>query len=96
MPHSKVVWWSPEFCDIIPATGGKEHGMLRFIEKYGLKAEDSIAFGDGNNDVEMLRYAGIGVALGNGSDDVKAAGDYVTSDIDEDGVFKALQHLGIL
>ena len=70
--------------------------MLKFIEKYDLKTENSIAFGDGNNDREMLQYAGIGVALNNGSEGIKAAADYVTSDIDDDGIFKALQHLGIL
>ena len=44
----------------------------------------------------MLSYAGIGVALGNAEDEVKAAADYVTADIDEDGVWKALEHLQII
>ena len=40
----------------------------------------------------MLKYAGLGVALGNAGEEVKAAADYVTADIDEDGVWKALEH----
>ena len=55
-----------------------------------------MAFGDGGNDVSMLRYAGIGVAMGNANDDVKAHADYVTTSIDEDGVANALKHFGLI
>jgi hydroxymethylpyrimidine pyrophosphatase-like HAD family hydrolase len=44
----------------------------------------------------MLRHAGIGIAMGNANDDVKAAADYVTDNVDEDGIFKALKHFGII
>jgi hydroxymethylpyrimidine pyrophosphatase-like HAD family hydrolase len=44
----------------------------------------------------MLKYAGIGVALGNAGDQVKMSADYVTADIDDDGVWKALQHFQII
>ena len=44
----------------------------------------------------MLEYAGIGVAMGNACDDAKAAADYVTADIDQDGIAKALRHFGLV
>ena len=55
-----------------------------------------MAFGDAENDMDMLRYAGIGVAMGNADFQVKNASDYVTADADEDGIERALQKFGIL
>ena len=53
-------------------------------------------FGDGGNDIDMLRYAGVGVAMGNATDDVKQVADYVTADVDADGVARALEHFGVI
>ena len=50
-----------------------------------------MAFGDGGNDVGMLAHVGLGVAMGNASDAVKQYADYVTADVDEDGVARALE-----
>ncbi len=55
-----------------------------------------MAFGDGGNDIAMLKHAGIGVAMGNSNDTVKAAADYVTDTVDNDGVIKALKHFGLV
>ena len=55
-----------------------------------------MAFGDGGNDIEMLRHVAIGIAMGNAGDDVKAAADYVTDDIDDNGVANALRHFGVI
>ena len=57
---------------------------------------DAIAFGVGGNDVAMVHFVGLGVAMGNACDAAKAAADYVTADIDKDGIAKALQHFGLL
>lgn len=54
------------------------------------------AFGDGGNDISMLRHAAIGIAMGQAKEDVKAAADYVTAPIDEDGISKAMKHFGII
>ena len=70
--------------------------MERYCQLQGWKPEEIIAFGDSENDLEMLRFAGIGVALGNAEPEVKAAADYVTDDIDCDGVAKALQHYNLI
>ncbi len=55
-----------------------------------------MAFGDGENDLTMLRHAGIGVAMGSASDFVKSQADYTTGTVDEDGVFSALRHFELL
>ena len=55
-----------------------------------------MAFGDGGNDISMLRHAGIGVAMGNAKEDVQAAANYVTNSVDEDGIANALKHFGII
>ena len=55
-----------------------------------------MAFGDGENDMAMLRFAGIGVAMGNGSDLLKRKADYVTASVDDDGIEKALLHFGLI
>ncbi len=88
--------WNFGGLDIIAPGGGKVTGIKEYLERSGLKREEVIAFGDGENDIGMLRFAGIGVAMGNGEPDVKEAADYVTSDIDEDGIAKALRHFGLI
>ena len=61
----------------------------------GVAIEDTFAFGDGINDLSMIQAAGHGVAMGNAVDEVKAAAEYVTTDIDEDGVANGLAHYGL-
>ena len=55
-----------------------------------------MAFGDGGNDIPMLKYAGIGVAMGNAREEVQAAADYVTASVDEEGIVLALETFGLL
>ena len=54
-----------------------------------------MAFGDGDNDIEMLKYVQIGVAMGNAGCEVKADADYITDSVDNDGIMKALISLNI-
>ena len=93
-PGLKSARWSDAFADMIPENGGKPNGMKIMLERYGLEQKDSMAFGDGGNDITMLEY--IGVAMGNGRDDVKAAADYVTADCEDEGIIKALEHFHLL
>ena len=88
--------WEDDFCDILPEGDGKPNGLAHTLAHLGLTREQSIAFGDGGNDVTMLEYAGIGVAMGNACDAAKAAADYVTDDITADGLAKALAHFGLI
>ena len=81
----------------IPTKGDtKQKGIDEIIRYFDIKLEDTMAFGDGGNDISMLRHAAIGVAMGQAKEDVKAAADYVTAPIDEDGISKAMKHFGII
>lgn len=88
--------WHYGGVDIIAGGGGKMAGIKRYLEITGIKREEIIAFGDAENDLDMIRYAGIGVAMGNGSEAVKAVADFVTADIDDDGIEKALKHYDLI
>lgn len=74
----------------------KATGIQRLLDYLHMDREDSIAIGDGPNDVEMLSYAGIGVAMGNAMEGIKQYADMVTDDIDKDGIYKAFEKLGLL
>lgn len=95
-PNTTGVRWHPDFTDLIPAAGGKPRGMKRFMERHGWTRGQVMAFGDGGNDETMLAFAGIGVAMGNATEGPKHAADYVTDDVDHDGVLNALRHFGVL
>ena len=88
--------WHPYFLDIVPEGLSKAYGASRILERIGVKREECMAFGDGGNDIPIIEYAGTGVAMGNATDDVKAAADYVTDTVDEDGIATALRHFGVL
>jgi Cof subfamily protein (haloacid dehalogenase superfamily) len=91
-----ITRWHYGGYDVIAPGGGKIKGIADLLAQKDLEREEIIAFGDGENDVEMLQFAGIGVALGNACDQAKQAADYVTADIDDDGIAKALKHLGLI
>lgn len=78
--------WSENFADVFPLGGGKEIGMRAINEHLGIAPEQTMAFGDGENDVGMLKYAGVGVAMGNASDAVKAQANYVAPSVDDGGI----------
>ena len=91
-----ITSWHSTGIDIIPKGGGKSMGIQQYLDKNGLDRSEVMAFGDGENDIEMLKYVGIGVAMGNAKDTVKAAADYVTDSVDECGIEKALRHFGLI
>lgn len=82
--------------EISPGNVNKGTSLLNTIKKYNYDIKDTCAFGDSGNDIEMLQYADLGIALKNGSDSCKQAADYVTDDIDEDGIYNALVHFNII
>lgn len=96
LPECKITRWSPFGVDIISKSGGKVAGIKKMLEIHEIRREEVIAFGDGENDIEMLEFAGTGVAMGNAEAEVKKIADYVTADIDDDGIWKALKHFEIL
>ena len=84
------------FCDIVNEGLSKSLGAAKILESLGIKREECMAFGDGGNDIPIIEYAGVGVAMGNATTDVKAAADYVTLSVDEDGIPAALCHFGLV
>ena len=96
IPTCEIGRWYPSFADITAKGDTKQKGIDEIIRYFGIKLEETMAFGDGGNDITMLRHAAIGVAMGQAKEDVKAAADYVTAPIDEDGISKAMKHFGII
>ncbi len=92
----KLTSWSSIATDIIPIDGGKSKGIEKYLEKENIKIEETMAFGDSENDIEMLEYVNIGVAMGNGTRDVKEVADYISDDCDKQGIKKALKHFNII
>ncbi len=74
----------------------KATGIAKFMEIVGAPLSDTIAVGDSGNDYEMIKFASIGVCMGNGADAVKEIADVVTTDIDDDGIYNAFVQLGLI
>lgn len=83
--------WAQGFSDIVPAGNNKGIGISMMAKHFNIPIEQCVAFGDGNNDIEMLQTAGIGIAMDNASDMVKGAADYVTDSCENHGVVSALK-----
>ncbi len=74
----------------------KAHAIDVLLKHLGAKKEDTFAFGDAKVDIPMLEYCGVGVAMGSGGDEIKAMADYVTDDVDKDGLYNAFVHFGLI
>ena len=78
--------------EINVASAHKGRALERFAEHFGWTLANCMSFGDGLNDLSMVKMAGTGVAMANAAPEVLAAADYVTLSNDEDGVAAALRH----
>ena len=74
----------------------KAHAIDQLLNYLGAKREDTIAFGDAKVDIPMLEYCHIAVAMGSGGDEIKAMADYITDDVDQDGLYHAFVHFGLI
>ena len=83
-------------CEIIFKGSGKEDGIRRVCELFDVPLEHTYAVGDGANDIGMLTFASHGICMGNGTAKAKASADYVTADIHDDGLLKAMSHFGLI
>lgn len=77
--------------DILPVNNSKVEGLKFFQDYYGVKREEIMAFGDSYNDLEMLEYAGFGVAMGNATEKIKNIADFVTKTNNFHGVAYAIE-----
>ena len=84
-----------DVCEIVPAGHDKAAGMRLVCSLLGIPMADTVAFGDGANDVDMLLGAGYGVCMGGGDAEALAAADMAAPPVDEGGVEEALRRLGL-
>lgn len=91
-----VTYWAQGAIDIFAKGGGKMNAIRSWIRRLGYTKDQTMAFGDGANDAEMLKFCKIGVAMGNGVEITKASADFITDDVNNDGVYKGLKHFGII
>lgn len=96
LEHCTSGRWHPAFTDITAGGADKGKGLHAMAEYLGLNIDETMAFGDGGNDISIVREAGVGVAMGNAGDNLKAIADYITTSVDEDGVKNALQKYGVI
>ena len=82
--------------DITRKDASKASGVHFIAEKLGVKVEDTFAFGDTAGDLPMLKVCGTGVAMGNSEPGLKEGADYITGNVDENGIFDAFQHFGLI
>lgn len=74
----------------------KATAIERFMEYSGAPIQDTVAIGDSGNDIEMIRLAGVGVAMGNATEEIKYAADFVTTAVDDNGIYNAFLKLGLI
>ena len=96
IPHCASERWHPEFIDTVNKQASKGKALSDIVAYNDLLISETMAFGDGGNDISMLLKAGVGVAMGNANDNVKAMANYVTSSADDDGIYKALKYFEVI
>lgn len=85
------VFSAPFYFELTAKDISKAHALHTVLASSGIKAEEVISFGDSQNDRSIIDYAGIGVAMGNATDEIKGAADHITLSNDEDGIAVALE-----
>mgnify|MGYP001032246164 CR=1 FL=1 len=80
----------------VPKGFSKATGMQAMCRALNISHEDTYAFGDSVNDLEMLKFAAWGIAMGNGTPEAKAAADYVTDSVNENGIYNACRHFSLI
>lgn len=93
---ANITFWHDASVDIVPKEADKAKGIEKIINSLGIKPEETAAFGDSDNDISMLNYCGIGIAMGNGTEETKKAANYITDDIDEDGLYNACKYFNLI
>ena len=82
--------------DVYAKDQTKATGIMHLIEYLGVDKKDTFAFGDGHNDKEMIEFCEVGIAMGNAIEKVKKASNYITDDIDNDGIYKAMKYFKLI
>lgn len=93
---AKIAAWWDRAIDIIPLSGGKGVAINKILDYYQLTKEEAMAFGDGNNDIEMLEAVGRGVAMKNASLELKSIADDICDDVANDGIYSYCKAIGLI
>ena len=96
LPDCNFLRWGTEGVDIAPAGCDKVTGIRSYLDYYHIPITQYMAFGDGGNDRIMLQAAPIGIAMGNAWVETKEVADYITTDVDDNGILNALVHYGLI
>lgn len=91
-----TIVWHEHAADVLPKGGSKAEGIKSVLNVLEIDPSEVVAFGDGLNDIDMLKYVGQGIAMGNAVQEAKEAARDVTADVSEDGIFLGLKKLGLI
>lgn len=98
-PHMNHTWTAritEDLIDLIPNGSGKSSGLREICAYFGIDPSETMAFGDGQNDMDLMHAAGIAVAMENGAANIKAIAHHVTGTPDQAGITQALHHFRLL
>ena len=83
----------PKFCEVAHPDCSKSQALAQVAKRLGIPQSETVAIGDSPNDLDMVEWAGLGIAMSNGAPEVKDAADFVTGSIGEDGVAQAIENI---
>ncbi|MBM7602633.1 HAD superfamily hydrolase (TIGR01484 family) [Metabacillus crassostreae] len=95
-PQLSFKRWHPYVLNVLKEDVSKSLAIVKTLEFFGIDKSEAIAFGDGENDVDMLELVGLGIAMGNGNEKLKNVADFVTKPSNKDGIDYALKKYGII
>lgn len=95
-PHLTFKRWHPYVLNVLQEDVSKSLAIKKTLDYFGIHPSEAIAFGDGENDIDMLDYVGLGIAMGNGSEQLKRVANFVTKQSKEGGIDYALRKLRVI
>lgn len=94
--NANITFWHDGAVDIVPLNVTKASGIKGVLDYYNISQEETIAFGDADNDIDMLKFCKYGVAVGNATKEIKQISDYVTDHIEENGIYNACKYYKLI
>ena len=85
-----------DFCELEPIGHSKATGIKFLLDYFGIQSDNAFVFGDGNNDLEMMKYVKHSICMKNGSEAARQAAEYITDDVLSGGIKKAMMNYGLL
>ncbi|MGE7675746.1 Cof-type HAD-IIB family hydrolase [Lysinibacillus sp. NPDC094403] len=95
-PHLLFKRWHPYITNVLQHDVSKSIAVQAVLDYFNLSPKEALAFGDGDNDIDMLEQVGLGIAMGNGSEALKNVADFITKKSTDDGIEFALRELQII